>query len=53
MQYVHEIQWENISKIISRRCSQIENADGRRKRNLRKSARNKSALICERKRSEN
>jgi hypothetical protein len=32
MQYVHEIQWENISKIISRRCSQIENADGRRKK---------------------
>jgi hypothetical protein len=34
-------------KYISRRYSQIENADGRRKRNLRKSARNKSALICE------
>jgi hypothetical protein len=43
---------EKERKYISRRWMQIGNADGRRE-NLRKSARNKSALICERKRSEN
>ena len=47
MQYVHEIQWKRILKIISRRCSQIENADGRGglallvEKNQRKSARKK------------